>query len=402
MERYDVILLGGGLVGLTLALGLDQAGFRVAVVDPQPASVSLDTAFDGRASAIASASWRMFEQLGIAEPLTPHACPIRRIEVRDGLSPEALDFTVPLGEEPLGYMLENRQVRVALYDAAARAGNLAHFVPDRAVETVRDASGVTITLASGATLSAPLLVAAEGRQSPTRDAAGFTPARWDYRHTAIISAFDHEIDHGGVAHEIFFPAGPFALLPLNPGKRSALVWTVSPETAKGVLALSDRGFLAEVQKRTAGLLGTLSNVAQRSSWPLNFHHTAKVVAGRLVLVGDAAHGMHPIAGQGLNLGLRDVAALVEVLADGARTGLDLGDAALLARYEKWRSFDALAVMTATDSINRLFGVEGKAARNVRRFGLAAVQRISPLKSFFMAEARGQGGALPKLLQGLPA
>ncbi|HMT43756.1 MAG TPA: UbiH/UbiF/VisC/COQ6 family ubiquinone biosynthesis hydroxylase [Chakrabartia sp.] len=399
MERYDVIILGGGLVGLTLALALEQGGLHVAVVDPQPNTVSLDERFDGRASAIASASWRMFEQLGFAEMLEPHACAIRRIEVRDGPSPEALDFTVGSEEEPLGFMLENRQLRVALAKASADKPGIRQFVPDRAVETVRDEHGVRVTLASGAVLEGALLVAAEGRQSPTREANGFKLAKWDYRHIAIISAFDHERDHGNVAHEIFYPAGPFALLPLNPGTRSALVWSVSPETAKGVLALSDRAFLAEAQKRAGSLLGTLGNIAPRSSYPLTFLHTAKMVADRLALIGDAAHGMHPIAGQGLNLGLRDVAALAEVLVDGARTGMDMGDAQLLKRYETWRSFDALTVMAATDSINRLFGVEGKTARSVRRFGLAAVQRFSPLKSFFMAEARGQGGDMPRLLQG---
>jgi 2-octaprenyl-6-methoxyphenol hydroxylase len=402
MEQHDIIILGGGLVGMTLALALDQSGFRVAVVDPQPQTTTLADRFDGRASAIASASWRMLDQLGLSADLEPYGCAIRRIEVRDGLSPEALDFTVAPDEEPLGHMLENRQLRVALAKASERATNLTLYIPGSAVTTERDAHRATVTLASGKVLTAPLLVAAEGRQSPTRDASGFKMAKWDYQHTALISAFDHSIDHGNVAHEIFYPAGPFALLPLHPGTRSALVWTVSPETAKGVLALSDRAFIAEVQKRTGGLLGELSNIAPRSSWPLTFQHTARIVSERLVLVGDAAHGMHPIAGQGLNLGLRDVAALAEVLADGARLGLDLGDAQLLKRYEKWRSFDALSVMTATDSINRLFSVPGKTARSVRRAGLAAVQRISPLKSFFMAEARGQGGALPRLLQGLSA
>lgn len=401
MKQHDAIILGGGLVGLTLALALEQGGLSVAVVDPQPSAVSLADNFDGRASAIASASWRMFEQLGLAAVLEPHACAIRCIEVRDGLSPEALDFTVGSEEEPLGFMLENRQLRAALAHCAANKPGIRHYVPDAAIDTVRDTHKVQVTLRSGAVLQAPLLIAAEGRKSPTREANGFKTAQWDYKHTAIISAFDHERNHGNVAHEIFYPAGPFALLPLNPGTRSALVWTLSPETAKGVLALSDRAFLAEVQKNTGGLLGTLGNVAPRSTYPLSFLHTAKIVKDRLALIGDASHGMHPIAGQGLNLGLRDVAVMAQVLVEGARLGLDLGDAQLLERYERWRSVDGLSVMVATDSINRLFGVEGKTARAIRRTGLAAVQRISPLKSFFMAQARGQGGAMPRLLQGLP-
>ena len=251
MEQHDAIILGGGLVGLTLALALEQGGLNVAVVDPQPAAVALDEAFDGRASAIASASWRMFEQLGLADYLEPHGCAIRRIEVRDGLSPEALDFTVSPDEEPLGFMLENRQLRVALAELSAKKSGIRQYVPDVAVETIRDDHKVQVTLRSGAVLQAPVLIAAEGRKSPTREANGFKVAQWDYKNTAIISAFDHERDHGNVAHEIFYPAGPFALLPLNPGTRSALVWSVSPETAKGILALSDRAFLAEVQKKTA-------------------------------------------------------------------------------------------------------------------------------------------------------
>ena len=399
MDSSDVIILGGGLVGLTLAIALEKHGLTVAVVDPLDPDKALTAGFDGRASAIASASWRMLDALGVGESLKPHGCAIHRIEVRDGLQKNALDFTTAEDDEPLGYMLENRALREGLRETALPAKGIALHMPDRAAKVERDDVGVRVTLASGKKLKAPLLLACEGRKSPTREAAGIRVAKWGYNHTAIISAFDHEKNHGNVAHEIFYPAGPFALLPLNPGTRSALVWSVSHKDAVGVLALSERAFLAEVSKRAGGLLGEISPAAPRSSYPLDFHHATKVTGQRLVLVGDSAHGMHPIAGQGLNLGFRDVAALVEVLVEGARLGLDLGNAQLLSRYERWRSFDSLSVMAATDGLTRLFGIAGKPASAIRRFGLGAVQKLPPLKALFMAEARGASGDLPKLLQG---
>jgi 2-octaprenyl-6-methoxyphenol hydroxylase len=400
MERVDIIILGGGLVGLTLAVALDAQGLTAAVVDPAEPATTLAAGFDGRASAIASASWRMLDQIGVADALKPFGCAIHRIEVRDGLQKRALDFTTAQDDEPLGTMVENRVLRSTLRDAAVAAKGVTLFQPDLADQIERDGRGVCVTLKSGKQISAPLLVAAEGRNSPTRVAAGIHIAHWKYDHTAIISAFDHSIDHQNIAHEIFYPAGPFALLPLKPGTRSALVWTVKAKDAPGILSLSDRAFLAEVSKWSGGILGEVSLAAPRSSYPLGFHHAAHITAERLALVGDAAHGIHPIAGQGLNLGFRDVAALVEVLVDGARLGLDLGDAQLMKRYERWRSLDSLAVSVATDTLTRLFGIPGKPARTIRRFGLGAVQRLAPLKAAFMAEARGTSGALPKLLQGV--
>lgn len=398
MQHVDTIILGGGLIGLTTALALDAHGISSVVVDPAPPATTLADNFDGRASAIASASWSMLEAIGVADALRPHGCPIRRIEVRDGLQHDSLDFTASQ-DEPLGTMVENRVLRRALHAAASGATHATLKVPNRATGVVRDAHGVVATLDDGSAWRGDVLIAAEGRNSPMRAAAGIRVARWQYDHAAIISAFDHDKPHDNVAHEIFFPDGPFALLPMLPGTRSALVWTVAAKDAPGVLALSDRAFAHEAEKRAGGLLGTLSSAAPRSSYPLGFHHAARITDTRLALVGDAAHGIHPIAGQGLNLGFRDVAALVEVLVDGTRTGMDLGDAMLLDRYQRWRSLDTLAVATATDTLTRLFGIRGKTARGVRRFGMGAVGRIAPLKDFFMAEARGETGKLPKLLMG---
>jgi len=247
------------------------------------------------------------------------------------------------------------------------------------------------------------MIAAEGRRSPTREEAGLPIAHWDYHHRAIIVGLDHEKPHDNVAWEIFYPAGPFALLPMKDAPdgthRSALVWTVAEKDAEGVLKLSERAFLAELDKRMQGLFGTVALNSPRTSYPLGFQHTARITAERLALVGDAAHGMHPIAGQGLNLGLRDVAALVEVLVDGMRLGLDPGDAQLLARYETWRSLDSFTVSLATDGLTRLFGVRGRTASAIRRLGMAGVQRAPFLKRFFMDEARGMSGKLPALLRG---
>lgn len=400
MEQNDVIILGGGLVGLTLALALAAHGLKSVVVDPADPAAVLAPGFDGRASAVASASWRMLDVIGIGARLEGLGCPINMIRVSDGLAPGGLDFEPTDAEGPLGYMFENRQLRASLHAAARESDAIELLMPARAVDTVRDESGVRITLEDGREIRAPLLVGAEGRNSPTRAAAGITVARWSYDHVAIIAAIEHERPHGNVAYEIFYPAGPFAILPMLGGIRSAIVWTVKAADAPAMLALSERAFLAEAEKRMGDMLGGLKLMAPRASYPLGFHHAAKITGDRLALVGDAAHGIHPIAGQGLNLGFRDVAALTEVLVEGVRIGLDTGDPQLLARYERWRALDTLMVAASTDGLTRLFGLRGKTAAAARRFGLNAVQRIAPLKHRFMAEARGESGDLPQLLQGL--
>lgn len=403
MESSDVIILGGGLVGLTLAIALDAHGVSATVIDPADPSATLAAGFDGRASAVASASWRMLQAIGVGERLAGKGCPIGSIQVQDGLVPGGLVFDPEPDEGPLGWMFENRQLRAALHEAAAAAPNTRLLMPAHPIEVDRDASGVKVALADGRVAKAALLVGAEGRNSPTREAAGIRVARWRYDHGAIIATIAHELPHRNVAHEIFYPAGPFAILPMLADEdgtpRSAIVWTVKAADAPAILDLPERAFLAELSKRMGNLLGALRLISARSTYPLGFHHAAKITGERLALVGDAAHGIHPIAGQGLNLGFRDVAALAEVLVEGIRLGLDPGDAQLLARYERWRSLDTFMVAAATDSLTRLFGLPGKTAAAVRRFGLGAVQRIAPLKERFMAEARGESGALPKLLMG---
>ena len=400
---HDVLILGGGLVGGTLGVALASAGLSVAVVDPADPATTQTSAFDGRASAIASASQRMFDAIGIGARLAGQGCAIRQIRVSDGLEPGKLDFIAGDADDPLGTMYENRLLRAAIHATAAETAGLDLFVRNRALSVERGEFGVSATLQTGETIRAQLLIAAEGRNSPTREASGIRVARWQYDHAAIIGAFHHERSHQNIAFEIFYPAGPFALLPLPDdaiGHRCAIVWSVAAKHGPGLLKLSDRAFLAEAEARMGGFLGALSAPSPRASYPLGFHHAARITANRLALVGDAAHGIHPIAGQGLNLGLRDVAALAEVLVEGKRLGLDLGDAALLARYQAWRGVDTLMTAAATDTLTRLFGLPGKAASAVRRFGISAVDRIGPLKDRFMAEARGESGDLPKLLRGL--
>ncbi|MET0270020.1 MAG: UbiH/UbiF/VisC/COQ6 family ubiquinone biosynthesis hydroxylase [Sphingomonas sp.] len=402
--NHDVIILGGGLVGITLAIALDAHGLSCAVIDPAPPATTLAPGFDGRASAIASAPWRMLQTIGVAARLEGQGCPIAAIRVTDGLSPGGLVFDPAPEDGAVGIMFENRRLRVALRAAAEAAARITLHTPARPDRVERDATGVRVTLDDGRTVRGALLVAAEGRNSPTRSAAGINIATWTYDHAAIIASIRHERPHGGIAHEIFYPAGPFAILPLvddaEGHHRSAIVWTVAARDAAGMLALGERGFAAEAEKKMGHLLGDITVASPRSTYPLGFHHAARITDTRLALVGDAAHGIHPIAGQGLNLGFRDVAALVEVLVDAKRLGLDPGDAQGLARYERWRALDTFMVAAATDGLNRLFGLRGGAAAAVRRFGLGAVQRVQPLKDRFMAEARGETGTLPKLLQGV--
>jgi 2-octaprenyl-6-methoxyphenol hydroxylase len=400
MQRKDVIILGGGLAGMTLALALDQYGVRCAVVDPADPVKTVEAGFDGRVSAISSSSYRLLEAIGVGARLQGKGCPIRRIWVSDGLSPGTLDFETPEDDDPLGVMFENRELRIALQAASREAKQLALHIPASPAQVERDLDGVRVTLEDGTELSGALLVAAEGRHSPTREAAHIHSARWDYNEVAIITAIHHDIPHQNTAFEIFHSDGPFAMLPMLPGTRSAIVWTVPKKRAQATLALNERAFLAEMQKRMGGLLGEIRLASPRSSYPLGFHHSARIVDTRLALVGDAGHGIHPVAGQGLNLGFRDVAALTEVLVEGIRIGMDPGDAQLLKRYDRWRSLDNLMVSGVSDSVIRLFGLPGGAASAVRRLGMGIIGKLPRLKHRFMDEARGESGDVPKLLQGM--
>ena len=403
MDRADVIIFGGGLVGLALASALDSSGVSTIMVDPADPAPRSEASFDGRTSAVSSSSMRMLETIGLADHLAEPGCPIWRIAVADGLKPGGLHFD-PDDNEPLGFMHQNRHLRAALQARAEAGKNIWLMWKSRVTDVDRGDHGVVVSLEDGRKLSAPLLVAADGRNSRTREAAGINVARWRYDHQAIVSVLRHERPHEHVAYEIFYPTGPFALLPMNDdagGHRSAIVWSVPQEDAAGWLSLNDDDFAAEAEAAMGGFLGKIVMLAPRSTFPLGFHHAAQMTSQRLALVGDAAHAIHPIAGQGLNLGFRDAAALTQVLVEGARLGLDLGDAQLLDRYQRWRSLDALSVAFATDSLTRVYGIPGATASAVRRFGMGLVGRISPLRNKLMSEARGTSGELPLLLRGLP-
>jgi 2-octaprenyl-6-methoxyphenol hydroxylase len=403
MDRADVIIFGGGLAGLALASALDFSGLSSIVVDPADPAPRADASFDGRTTAVSSSSMRMLETISVASHLAEPGCPIWRIAVADGLKPGGLHFD-PDDSEPLGFMHENRHLRTALHARAEAGKNIWPMWKSRVKQVDRNDHGVVVSLEDGRKLTAPLLVAADGRNSVTREAAGIRIARWKYDQQAIVSVLRHERPHDHIAYEIFYPTGPFALLPMNDdsgGHRSAIVWSVPQEDAAGWLSLSDDDFAAEAQAAMGGFLGKIAMLAPRSSFPLGFHHAADITAKRLALVGDAAHAIHPIAGQGLNLGFRDAAALTQVLVEGARLGLDLGDQQLLTRYQRWRSLDVLSVAFATDSLTRIYGVPGTTASAIRRFGMGLVGKITPLRNRLMSEARGTSGDLPLLLRGLP-
>jgi 2-octaprenyl-6-methoxyphenol hydroxylase len=403
VDRADVIIFGGGLVGLSLAAALDSSGLSAILVDPSDPDERTTPAFDGRTSAVSSSSTRMLETIGVAEHFPEPGCPILKIQVADGLEPGGLGFQ-PDDDEPLGQMHENRHLRAALRVRAETGRNLWLLWKSGVRSVERGTHGVVVRLEDGRKLNAPVLAAADGRNSAAREAAGIPLARWKYEHMAIVSTLRHERSHENIAYEIFFRPGPFALLPMsdaNKHHRSAIVWSVPREDAAGLISLTDEQFAAEAYTAMGGFLGKIEMAAPRSTFPLGFHHASRITGQRLALVGDAAHAIHPIAGQGLNLGFRDVAALTQVLVEGARLGLDLGDRQLLDRYERWRSLDSLMVAMATDSLTRIYAVPGRTASAVRRFGMSLINRMSPIKDRLMSEARGTSGELPLLLRGLP-
>lgn len=409
MEQRDCIIIGGGLVGQTLALALAAHDLAVTIVERAEPESHLRPEFDGRASAIASAPARMLRTIGLGDVLDAQGCPIRAIRVTDGLSPRHLHFDSAdaTPQEPLGIMVENRALRTALLArvraVAAESGAIALLAPAGVAAIDRTGAQARVTLADGTVLGAPLIIAADGRRSALREQAGIRIAQWRYPSTAIVTMFAHARPHDHVASELFYPGGPFAQLPMRDladGRhRSALVWTVDGPDAGAVMALSPRALMHTVKQRMGGFLGDLEQLAPASSYPLGLHHAERYWAERLILIGDAAHGIHPIAGQGLNMGLRDVAGLAQVLAQAARTGIDLGSPEVARSYERMRRFDNAMTAMATDLLARLFGIPGRPAAAIRRFGLGLVNRTPPLKRAFMAVARGESGDLPPLLRG---
>jgi len=401
--RTDVAIAGGGMVGLTLALALAQGGMKVALADPLTPAQLLDERFDGRVSALAFASVRMMRILGLWDSLSPEAQPINDIVVSDGeLGGKPSLFSLHFDHreigEVLGYIVENRHIRLALHHAAQAHPGIV-LLPGVAVEglAVRDASA-SLSLSDGQTIEAPLAVAAEGRESQLREAQGIRSVAWDYGQIGIVTTVAHEHPHNGVAYEHFLPTGPFAILPMT-GNRSSLVWTETTEEARRLTGLDAPQFTAELRLRFGDHLGEVSPIGPRWAYPLKLHLARSYAQPRFALVGDAAHTIHPIAGQGLNLGLKDVAALAETVLDAARLGLDFGRGDVLERYERWRRFDSVALAAATDGINRLMSNNVPLLRWGRDVGMGVVDMIPPLRQFFMRHAGGDVGNLPRLLKG---
>ncbi|HXZ22766.1 MAG TPA: ubiquinone biosynthesis hydroxylase [Pseudolabrys sp.] len=401
-KRADVVIGGAGFAGLALAIALRQAlgqTFRVTVVDPGLAHVQSK---DLRASAIAAAARRLFEAIEVWDAVAADAQPILDMGVTDSklddvVRPTFLTFGGEVEEgEPFAHMVENRHLVDALVESARklgvdlRAGAVAGFEhSDNTIE---------VTIAGGETISARLLVGADGAHSLIRERAGIPTHGWNYDQSAIVTTVAHEREHNGRAEEHFLPAGPFAILPLS-GKRCSIVWTESTRDAKRIVALPDDEFLAELEKRFGLHLGELKVIGPRRAFPLGLFTARTFVGERLALIGDAAHIIHPIAGQGLNMGLRDVAALAEAIADTARLGLDCGGPNVLERYQRWRRFDTMTMGVATDGLNRLFSNHSDVLRFVRDIGLGLVERMPALKRVFIREAAGFTGDVPKLLKG---
>jgi 2-octaprenyl-6-methoxyphenol hydroxylase len=410
-DNFDVIVAGAGMAGASLALELAHGGLATALIDPQPFAAQVAPSFDGRASAIAYSSFRAWDVVGVGAVLAPQAQRIEQILVTDGRSPGAASPTpapvflrfdsAEIAEaadgEPLGYMLENRLIRAALATAVSQA-DIALMAPARVAAVEVEAARTRVKLEDGRVLTAPLVVGAEGRGSIVRRAAGIGVIGWDYPQKGVVATVRLARPHNGVAYEHFLPAGPFAILPLT-DDRASLVWTERLAAADALRDARPEVFGSLLQRRFGDFVGQVEVEGPTFVYPLALQLAERLTAARTALVGDAAHGIHPIAGQGLNLGLKDAAALAQVLVDAARLGEDLGSEAVLRRYAAWRRFDNVTLAAATDLFNRLFSNDHPALRLARGAGLAIVNRLSPARRFFMREAGGAVGDLPRLLRG---
>ncbi|MEL7091816.1 MAG: FAD-dependent monooxygenase [Pseudomonadota bacterium] len=406
MEKSDVIIVGGGLSGPLLALALARGGQRVTVIDASSEKVRRNAAFDGRSYAVALTSCRLLQGLDLWDAVAEHAQPILGIKVSDGRagqgpSPFFMHFDhAEIEEGPMGHMIQDRHLRHALLDAMTQADGITHL-SGKTVMTQEVAPGaVNVTLDDGAELAASLLVGADGRQSGTATRAGIKRTGWSYGQTALVCAIEHEKPHDGVAHQFFMPPGPLAILPL-PGNVSSIVWSETAENAARFNAMSDADYLTMLRPRFGDFRGQINLKGKRYTYPLSLSLADGLVADRTALIADAAHGVHPIAGQGLNAGMRDIAALAEVITDAARRGEDIGSAPVLRRYEEWRRFDNAALALATDSFNRLFSNDNPLLRGIRDIGMGVIQSMPKLRRTFIREAAGLTGDIPRLMRGAP-
>ncbi|WP_340109855.1 FAD-dependent monooxygenase [Pikeienuella sp. HZG-20] len=399
----DVLIIGGGLVGAAAALALASADFDVIQLDAAPDAPEPET-FDGRAYSTPAASQNFWRAVGVWERVADNAQAVSDILVSDGrvsegASPLFLHFDHREADGgAFSRMVEARHLRPATLEAVRESAHVDLRHGARVVSTRTEPGRAVAVLETGEEISARLIVAADGRESRLRQAAGIDRVRWSYDQSGLVSAVAHERPHHGIAHELFLPAGPFAILPLK-GGRSSLVWTERREEAARIHALPDDQYLCELENRFGDFLGRLTLDGRRWTYPLHFSLAYAYVAPRLALIGDAAHAVHPIAGQGLNLGIRDAAALAEVLAEAMRRGEDFGEAAVLKRYQQWRRFDSAALALSMDALNRLFSNDVAPVRALRDFGLDLVNRSGPMKRMFMRAASGMGGETPRLLRG---
>ncbi|MFK7744761.1 MAG: FAD-dependent monooxygenase [Roseobacter sp.] len=400
----DIIIVGGGLNGPALALALAQTGQQVTVIDAMPLAQLEDADFDGRSYALALTSTRLLDGIGIWQDLQENAQPMLDIKVTDGRagegpSPFFMHFDhAEIEEGPMGYMVQDRYLRRSLLSAVKSTPQITMMNGETVVSQQVDVSGVTVTLASGTVLRARLLVGCDGRGSGTAQRAGIKRTGWAYEQTALVCALEHALPHDGVAHQFFMPPGPLAILPLT-GNRSSIVWSETTQNAARINALPDAEYLDVLRPRFGNFLGDITLVGKRFTYPLSLSIANDLIAPRVVLVGDAAHGVHPIAGQGFNAGVRDVAALAEVLTDAKRRGEDIGAAPVLARYQEWRRFDNTSLAVATDTFNKLFSNDNPFLRAARDVGMGIVNSVPALRRSFIREAAGLTGDLPRLLKG---
>ncbi len=403
----DVLIAGGGLNGPALALALAQTGLRVIVIDARPAATRAEAGFDGRAYALAIASKRLLQAVGVWRSVEERVQPILKIKASDGHAgqgpaPFFLTFdAAEIEEGPMGFMLEDRFLYAAFLDAMAAAPGVTLLSGQTVTAQEADAAGVTVTLASGRALTAKLLVGCDGRGSGVAQRAGIRRQGWGYGQTALVTAIRHERDHEGTAQQFFMPSGPLAILPLPGGHHSSIVWSETEARAAEIQALDDDAYLAALRPRFGDYLGEIALAGVRFTYPLSLSLAEHFIAPRVALVGDAAHGVHPVAGQGLNLGLRDVGALAEVLAGAARRGEDIGSPVTLEEYQRWRRFDSTALALGMDAVNRLFSNDNPVLRLGRDLGLGLVNALPGLRRRFIRQAAGLEGELPRLLQGKP-
>lgn len=401
--EHDLIIVGGGLNGPALALAAAQAGLTSCVVDALPLATRQDAEFDGRSYALARSSQRMLDRLGLWESLQDHAQPMNQIKVSDGRVGDAGVFlglhfdSAEIEDGPMGFMVEDRYLRRVLLEALAGSDLITQRAEAMVVAQETRAEGASVTLADGEVLTGRLLVGADGQKSGVATRAGIRRMGWGYGQVALVCAIAHEEPHGGVAHQLFLPAGPLAILPLT-GNRSSIVWSERDGRAQAINALPGAEYLQVLRPRFGDFLGEISLAGARYTYPLNLSLARAFTAERVALVGDAAHRMHPIAGQGLNAGLRDVAALAHVIAHAARRGEDFASPAVLSRYAQWRRFDTASLATSTDLFNRLFSNDNPLLRLGRDLGMVAINSAPGLRRSFIREAAGLTGDLPDLMR----